>query len=135
MKNGSPKQRRVLVVDDDAVTLEVTRERLERAGWDVVVQQGGLGTAAVAARARPDVLLLDVNMPALSGTTIAKLISDSGKNPVPIVLLFSSMDRVALDDMAAKCGAQGGVRKTSDEAAFIVEFERAAAQSAQRAAR
>lgn len=65
---SKPRKRgKVLVVDDDPVTLEVVRERLSEAGYDVFVRADAIGTSQWVAREQPDFILLDVMMPALGG--------------------------------------------------------------------
>src|SRR5262249_26271874 len=72
-RNSSTTRRmRFMVVDDDPVVLEVTRERLSFMGYDVIVRESALGTSAAILRERPDVVLLDVNMPSLSGEQLAQ---------------------------------------------------------------
>ena len=77
--NGSQRQRRgkVLVVDDDRVALEVARERLESADFEVITRDAPLGTSAAVQKERPDIILLDVQMPVLSGNSLAKLITEN----------------------------------------------------------
>ena len=67
-------RRTVLVVDDDPIVLEVTRERLEGAGYIVYVREEALGTSQWSAEFQPDIVLLDVNMPALTGLDLAQLL-------------------------------------------------------------
>ncbi|HOU94276.1 MAG TPA: response regulator, partial [Polyangiaceae bacterium] len=64
----------VLVVDDDPIVLETTRLRLARAGWDVETRDQALGTAQWIVERRPDVVLLDVGMPGVSGDVIAEVL-------------------------------------------------------------
>jgi two-component system, OmpR family, response regulator len=112
---------RVLVVDDDDVALEITRERLEAAGWEVVLQHGGLGTAVTALRTKPDFVLLDVNMPALNGDAIARYLIEGRR--ANAVILYSAIERDELTALAASCGAIGAVQKTGDARQFLVQFE------------
>ena len=72
--NSGHRRPRVLVVDDDPVTLEVVRERLETLGYDVAVRSEPIGTAQWIAQEQPAFVLLDVSMPALSGTGLAQIL-------------------------------------------------------------
>jgi DNA-binding NtrC family response regulator len=121
---------RVMIVDDDEIVLEVTRERLESAGWEVVLQHGSLGTAAAVLRMRPDYVLLDVSMPALSGDAIARYLTD--RRPAStMIILYSARDMADLAPLAARCGAVGAVQKTNDRQAFLNQFERCVKTSAE----
>jgi two-component system, OmpR family, response regulator len=111
----------VMVVDDDEIVLEVTRERLQRMGFEVVTRKSAIGTVVASQQEQPDFLLVDVNMPALGGKTLAKLIGAS--SPRPAVILYSSLSRQQLRVMAAEVDAIGAVEKTQSESSFISQFE------------
>src|SRR5262245_33938822 len=112
----------ILVVDDDEVTLEVTRERLERVGFTVSTRDTAIGTSALIVKTRPDYVLLDLNMPGIGGESIAKLLKQ--KQLPSVVILHSSMERNQLLTMAQACGAHGAIEKTHDERYFTSQLER-----------
>lgn len=67
--------RRVLVVDDYVDTLDTLREILvEIGGFEVMTASSGLEAIEAAHRFRPDVILLDVSMPGMSGLEVARRI-------------------------------------------------------------
>ena len=120
-----PRRRgKVLVVDDDPVMLEVLRERLDEAGFDVYVRQEALGTSQWVAREQPDYILLDVMMPALSGGELGQLLKRSTSTNQTAVILHSSMATASLQPVIERTGAIGAIPKSSDAASFIAEFER-----------
>jgi DNA-binding response OmpR family regulator len=120
-----PRRRgKVLVVDDDPVILEVIRERLDSAGFDVYVRQEAIGTSQWVAREQPDYLLLDVMMPALSGGELGLLPKRSTATNQTAVILHSSMATASLQPVIERTGAIGSIPKTADGASFIAEFER-----------
>jgi DNA-binding NtrC family response regulator len=116
-----PARGQILVVDDDIVVLEVTRERLERAGFSVVTRTNALGTSAYIRKEKPPYVLLDVNMPGLSGDALAKLIADGDFRPR--IILHSSQGREALAALALQCGAIGVIEKTDDDDYFRTQLE------------
>jgi len=115
------RRRTFLVVDDDRVVLEVTRERLERAGFEVVTRESALGTSAFIMKEKPDYVLLDVNMPGLTGDALAKLLK--GRDRRSRVILHSCSDRKRLAKLAQECGAAGIIEKTEDERHFREQLE------------
>lgn len=120
-----PRRRgKVLVVDDDPVVLEVIRERLDEAGFDVYVRQDAIGTSQWVAREQPDFILLDVMMPALSGGELGQLLKRSNSTNQTAVILHSSMATASLQPVIERTGAIGAIPKTHDGAKFIAEFER-----------
>ena len=126
-KSGSVRPR-VLVVDDDPVTLEVVRERLETLGYAVTVRDEAIGTAQWIAHEQPEFVLLDVSMPALSGTGLAQILGRNSSTRSTAVILHSSRDAATLQELANSVGAIGAIEKTSDASHFIREFARIAAR-------
>jgi DNA-binding response OmpR family regulator len=117
---------RVLIVDDDPVVLQVTSERLRQAGYEVFTRDQALGTSQWVAQHRPDLVLLDVLMPALNGKDLALLLKKTDES-IGIILhssLFGSELHAAMRDT----GAIGAIHKADDPARFVVQFERLAMQ-------
>jgi DNA-binding NarL/FixJ family response regulator len=96
----------VLIVDDHDGFRESARALLEAEGFTVVGDAAG-GTAAVAAarRLRPELVLLDVQLPDLDGFAVAELLA--ALDEPPRVVLISSRDAAAYGprfDTAPVCG-------------------------------
>jgi CheY-like chemotaxis protein len=64
----------ILIVDDDPVYSDMTKQRLERAGHRVTVHVGPFGATAAARKPDIDLVILDVFMPGLSGPDLLTLI-------------------------------------------------------------
>jgi CheY-like chemotaxis protein len=119
----------VLIVDDDPIVLEVARERLVSAGYEVHIREEALGTSQWVSSHHPDFVLLDIDMPALSGTELAMLIRRRESTRGTAIILHSGMAEAELQNLARTTGAIGVVRKTSDDSQFMLDFERAANRS------
>ena len=80
VSSTSPDSKRVLVVDDDAISLQIAALLLEAEGYEV--EQAGSGEDALQALRKapgtgsPDVLLIDLQMPGISGNALAACIRD-----------------------------------------------------------
>src|SRR5689334_7217319 len=90
----------VLVVDDSEVVLAVTKALLEGAGFRVLTHPGPAGCVAVILQEKPDLVLIDVNMPKLGGETIVKLFGKAQPNSETITLLFSTLRAKQLEQRA-----------------------------------
>ena len=110
----------VLVVDDDPVSLEVTRERLLRMGLDVVTREQSLGTSRWIIENQPDLVLLDLNMPALTGAELARLI----RRHMTGVVVHSSQSAAELARVTREVGAIGGLSKSLGDRDFTREMTR-----------
>lgn len=79
---------KILVADDDAQSRAVLRTMLERARYLVVDAADGPAALAQVARHRPDLVLLDVQMPALDGFEVTRCLrSQSGTALLPVILV------------------------------------------------
>ena len=120
---------KVMVVDDDATTLEVTSVVLEQRGYDVLKRDSAIGTSMAILRERPEIVLLDVHMPGLTGDRLAELVGPRKGKRSPVVILHSVSNRAELEQLAARCGASGIIEKTGDPLEFVRRFERIVAQN------
>lgn len=81
-------KRRVLVVDDDDLTLEILGTILDLEDFEVQTVRDGAGALAAIADAPPDVVVLDVMMPDIDGLEVCRRIrADERTRDLPIVLL------------------------------------------------
>ena len=90
---------RVLVVDDDAVICEMLATSLAEHGYETRRASDGRETLYLVEREAPDVLLLDVHLPDISGYQLCRRLRDDHGDAIGIILISGerkeSMDRVA----------------------------------------
>jgi two-component system OmpR family response regulator len=99
--DGSPIS--VLVVDDEAVLAEMLSMALRYEGWDITTAGDGAGAIAAARTARPDVVVLDVMLPDMSGLDVLRRLRE--QSPGLPVLLLTAKD--AVEDRIAGLTAGG----------------------------
>jgi CheY-like chemotaxis protein len=114
----------ILVVDDSEVVLAVTKTLLEAVGYRVLTHSGPAGCVAVILQEKPDLVLIDVNMPKLGGETIVKLFGKAQPNSETIILLFSTLSADQLEQRAQASGAHGFIRKTDDSFELVRHVSR-----------
>jgi two-component system, OmpR family, phosphate regulon response regulator PhoB len=113
---SSPTQRSVLVVDDHAPIRTVCRLNLEAAGFRVLEATDGDEALAVVKADRPDVILLDIMMPRVSGWEVAaELIADRTTDRIPIIFI-TARSGVTERIRALELGAQAYLTKPFDPA-------------------
>ena len=95
---------KVLIIDDNPTHIMYTEEILQADGHEVVVNRGGFGATMKLLKERPDVVLLDVNMPGLSGEAVAGLLSRCHTEHPTSILLYSSNDEDSLRRTAHSLG-------------------------------
>jgi CheY-like chemotaxis protein len=86
--------RRILIVDDDEDLRAIVELSFESGGdWEVDTASDGTAALERAAAARPDVILLDWNMPGLDGpATLQRLRAAPATAQVPVVMLTANVD-------------------------------------------
>jgi two-component system response regulator ResD len=86
---------RVLVVEDDLTVAEVVLAYLRRAGYEVEHAPDGRTALEAAARARPDLVILDLMLPGIDGLEVCRRLRATGQIPViMLTALGSENDRV-----------------------------------------
>ncbi len=118
-QSSSEVRGKVLLVDDSPLVLESVRHTLESAGYQVVALQNPLQVPSAVRRERPDLVLIDVNMPAVQGDIVAKIVRDHGLAKSIQVLLFSDQPSSELALKAERCGADGFIEKRAGESALL----------------
>jgi phosphate regulon transcriptional regulator PhoB len=97
--------KRVLLIEDDRDIVELVRYNLEREGFHVAAATDGATGLAQVRKTPPDILLLDLMLPKLSGLEICREIRrDQGLNRLPILMLTArgeEADRVVGLEMGA----------------------------------
>jgi CheY-like chemotaxis protein len=85
--------KRILVIDDQQDIREIAALSLESgAGWEIFSAGSGSEGVEIAARERPDAILLDVMMPGMDGTaTLAALRAEAKTRDIPVIFLTAKM--------------------------------------------
>ncbi|SHL30920.1 Hpt domain-containing protein [Phytopseudomonas punonensis] len=80
----------VMVVDDSVTVRKVTSRLLERNGMNVLTAKDGVDAIAQLQEHRPDIMLLDIEMPRMDGFEVANLIRhDESLKDLPIIMITS----------------------------------------------
>jgi DNA-binding response OmpR family regulator len=102
---------RILVADNDEDILQLVAFRLERAGYDVLVARDGQEALDRARDERPDLCVLDVMMPKLTGYDVTRrLREDAGTRTMPVILLTARVQEADVRN-GFDAGADEYVRK------------------------
>jgi two-component system, OmpR family, response regulator len=104
----------ILVIDDSEIVLEVTKTALEAAGYRVITRSRAAGSVAVLLQESPDLVLLDVNMPTMSGDTLALMFDKARPGRESIILLHSTLAPDVLQAKVNAVGAHGYLQKSGD---------------------
>ena len=116
------RKKKVVVIDDDPIVLQVARGHLVGAGYQVVLRESALGTVQFVRSEQPDLVLIDLQMPALSGGRLASLLASDAKTRHVGVILYSSTCSAELVAIAEQTGALGAISKSESSHDFVLRF-------------
>ncbi len=106
------ERRRILLLDDSTITLEMEKAVLEGRGHAVAVASNLLEFQDRMAEFQPEVILTDLMMPDVSGNDIVRVLKqDFHTEKIPIILLSSRPDE-ELAPIAEAAGADGYLSKS-----------------------
>lgn len=109
---------RVFIIDDDENALRLGQRVLEKAGYEVQTAVRVIGTTAAINEFAPDVVLLDVMMPALTGDKFIRLLRQGVKSQ-PAIILFSNKSEDELRRLAEQVLADDFLPKIHGPAAIL----------------
>ena len=114
---------KVMIVDDDPIVLQTVSIALEARRYTVVTRDSPIGTGAAIMSERPEVLILDVQMPGLSGDSLMRLLEKKTDVILPWVIFHSSLPLSELQGLKYRSRAAGVIQKT-ELRQFLLEFEK-----------
>ncbi len=79
------RHKKILVVDDERKVCDLVRAYLERDGYGVVIATDGKSALEQAHHQKPDLVLLDLNLPEIDGLEVCRVLR--GRSNVPIIML------------------------------------------------
>jgi len=114
---------RIIIAEDDEIVSEVVRDALTKAGHVVGVVEDGAGALAAIKAKRPDLVILDCNMPEVSGLLVLREIRNALDLYDTPVLMLTGRQSPRDVDLAYSQGADDYMKKPfdPDELVFRVE--------------
>ncbi len=111
---GSSRRRKIMVVDDDPVLLQAMHWRLRANEYDTVSACDGYSALALAQKERPDLILLDLGLPAGDGFAVLKHLHEfPALAPIPVIVL-SAREPEANETRSLEAGAVAFFQKPAD---------------------
>lgn len=117
------ERKRILIVDDSPLLLDLAREALERAGFAVLVAQDFTQLGSLQQHGRIDLILMDVQMPELFGDDVAAVLREVRGVKTPIYLL-SSLTAEELERRASAAEIEGYICKRDGIDALVERVTR-----------
>ena len=102
---------KILVVEDNRLNMKLVRDVLEHAGYDVVGAATGEEGVELALGVRPDLVLMDLQLPGIDGTEALRRIQQSAPGAVMPVVAVTASAMPSDREAAARAGFDGFLEK------------------------
>jgi DNA-binding response OmpR family regulator len=123
--NENNQKKKILIVDDQPDNVFILQDRLQREGYSILTAYDGPGCIEKAEEGLPDLILLDVMMPGMSGFDVCeKLVKNEKTTNIPIILVTALTD---IDDVkqGLQVGAFDYIKKPYNRAELIARINSA----------
>ena len=118
-------RKKILVVDDERDVVKAVTIRLQTVGYEVVCAYNGSQGVFMAHKEKPDLIILDIRMPAGDGFSIAQELKESAPTShIPILFLTGSPERSA-EQKAEEVGGRFYIKKPYDPEELLDAVRRA----------
>ena len=115
---------RVVIIDDSEVALELAAGALRLAGMQVPTLDSPIGSSVAIMSVHPDLVLIDVTMPALSGEKVVEILKRMRSLAGVKIVLHSDQEPAELAAAVKRCGADGYICKTKDRERLVADVLR-----------
>ena len=116
---------KMLIADDDPSVVRVLADRCTRMGFEVETASNGMQALLKAGRCKPDILLIDVNMPEIDGLSVCAQLLGPDRRPLHLVVVTGRQDTETVercDSFGAFCTRKGVDFWSNLESALIEIF-------------
>ncbi len=118
----------ILIVDDDETLLKIYKTKLTQVGFRILTAENGAEALTVAAKERPDLILIDMKMPVMDGlTAVNKLKEDPATRDLKVVFLTAFSDSATADingNIKIENATLGAIKKGIGLDDLVVEVRR-----------
>jgi len=116
--------KKILVADDEPDLVKMLSMRLRAHGYEVIAAFDGLQAVKEAYKEKPDLILLDIKMPAGDGYTVLENLKRSVQiRSIPIIFV-SALPPSEVEEKVVQLGAQGFISKPFDSKELIARVKK-----------
>ena len=115
------RKRKILLVEDDTALASVYRSRLELEGFDVCEANNGEDALSLAVSEHPDLILLDVMMPKISGFDVLDILRNTPETTNIRVIMLTALSQPKDKERAEQLGVDDDLVKSQVVIGDVVE--------------
>lgn len=108
-KEGKPERLSILHADDSEFLRKMVRDAIGEQGYEVIEAKDGVECMDVLLKQKPDVLLLDINMPGYNGLEVLEQVTRDYSD-IPVLILSAVADKKTVQE-TLRLGARGFIAK------------------------
>ncbi len=116
--------KKILVIEDNETNLYLIRFILNKSGYEVIEAREGKTGVELAAKEKPDLILMDIQLPDIDGLEATRRVrasEDAGELPI---IALTSYAMVGDREKALEAGCTGYIEKPINPETFIAEMEK-----------
>jgi two-component system alkaline phosphatase synthesis response regulator PhoP len=122
MNDKAPKGKKILLVDDERDIITTLGMRLEIEGYSVVSAGSGMQAVEMARKEKPDLIILDIRMPAGSGYQVYEILQRSEQLAGIPVLFLSALPPEEAKRRLSELGAEHFIAKPFDSDRIVTKI-------------
>lgn len=119
-----PMKKTVLIVEDNELNMKLFHDLLDAHGFATVQTRSGLDALTLARRFRPDVILMDIQLPEVSGLEVTKWLKDDDDLRAIPVIAVTAFAMKGDEDRIRSGGCQAYISKPISVAGFLETVRR-----------
>ncbi len=115
--------KRILVVEDNETNMYLIRFMLEKSGYEVIEAMEGTAGVGLAVKEKPDLILMDVQLPDIDGLEATKRIRATEADSESPIIALTSFAMAGDRERALTAGCTGYIEKPINPETFMAEIE------------
>jgi two-component system alkaline phosphatase synthesis response regulator PhoP len=119
----APQPRRVLIAEDDPQSAELLEAYLAESGYEIKTAADGQETLQKIHDWRPDLVLLDVMMPRISGFQVCKLVRSDPQLRATAILMITALDQPSDIERAVEAGTDDFLTKPINKKELLLRVQ------------
>ena len=124
MRKVEPQPKTVLIVEDNELNMKLFHDLLEAHGYQTLEARNGPEAAALVAQHRPDLILMDIQLPGISGLQIARELKDNPEYAAIPVIAVTAFAMKGDEERIRAGGCEDYISKPISVAGFLEKVKR-----------
>lgn len=113
--------KKIIIIEDEELMLDLLQTKLTKEGYEISIARNGEEGLRVMREVKPDLVLLDIVMPKMSGLEVMEeMAKDKEIKDIPVIIISNSGQPVEIDK-AQKLGAKDWLVKTEFDPQEVVD--------------